>query len=34
MVVISKVDIKYEDDTKVIINNDLELSNNSNELIY
>ncbi|MDA7486244.1 Fe-S cluster assembly protein SufD, partial [Candidatus Pelagibacter ubique] len=28
--VISKVDIKYEDDTKVLINNDLDLSNNSN----
>ena len=30
--VISKVDIKYEDDTKVLINNDLDLSNNTNEI--
>lgn len=29
---ISKVDIKYEDDTKVLINNDLDLSNNTNEI--
>ena len=29
---ISKIDIKYEDDTKVLINNDLDLSNNTNEI--
>ncbi|MDA7810909.1 Fe-S cluster assembly protein SufD [Candidatus Pelagibacter sp.] len=29
---ISKVDIKYEDDTKVLISNNLDLSNNTNEI--